>query len=93
MDEYSQGWKDFFGNWPGDMPRRGVLVTSFDEQILFTGFLTSASFLLIERRAPDSVGGRMVMLPYDKISALKVTEVVKLKAFRAIGFEGALTHE
>ena len=90
MDASSSGWKDFFRNWPARVPRRGVLVTSFDEQIPFDGFFTSETFLLIERRAPDSLGARMVVLGYDKVTALKITEVVKPKAFRSMGFEGSL---
>jgi hypothetical protein len=81
-------WKKFFLAWPADMPRRGVLVTSFGDQISFAGFMTSEAFLLIERATPDAVGARSVVFAYDQVLALKITEVVKSKSFRAIGFEG-----
>ena len=70
------------------MARRGVLVTTFGEQIPFAGFSTSDAFLLVERPAPDTVGTRMLVLPYEQIAALKITEVIKPKVLRAAGFEG-----
>jgi hypothetical protein len=66
------------------------VVTSFGEQILFQGFLTSDAMLLIERSAPDSLGARMVLMPYQEIQAVKITDVAKPKALAAMGFEGAL---
>src|SRR5580698_6471381 len=80
-------WRDYFRNWPADVDRRGILVTNFDEQIPFEGFLTSDTMLLVERRAPDTVGARKVLLPYQHIVAIKITDVVKAKSFQASGFE------
>lgn len=90
MDGSTSSWKDFFCNWPDELPRRGILVTSFDEQIAFVGFLTSESLLLLERRAPDAVGARTVLLPYDKVTALKIADVVKPKMFVSMGFGGSV---
>ena len=81
-------WKKLFLSWPADMPRRGILVASFGDQIPFAGFMTSESFLLVERATPDAVGARSVVLAYGQILAVKITEVVKSKSLRAIGFEG-----
>ena len=81
-------WKKFFLGWPADMPRRGILVTSFGDQIPFAGFMTSEAFLLVERTTPDALGARSVVLAYDHVVALKITEVLKSKSLRAIGFEG-----
>ena len=69
------------------MPRRGVLVTSFGEQIPFASFATSPDLLLIERRAPDTVGARTVLMAYQEITAVKIIDVVKVKSFAALGFE------
>ena len=85
------GWKDFFCNWPAEIPRRGALVTSFDEQISFAGFLTSEAFLLVERQVPDTLGARMVVLPYENVLALKITDVIKPKLLQPFGFEGSLS--
>ena len=87
----SQGWREFFGRWPADLRRRGVLVTSFGEQIPFIGFLVSQSVLLIERGSPDAVGARMVMVPYSEITALKLIEVLGTSDLRPLGFEGELS--
>jgi hypothetical protein len=81
-------WRRFFSNWPADLPRKGVLVTSFD-QIPFQEFFTSDHFLLVQRRAPDTVGARDVIVPYSQIQALKITEVIKPKLYRQAGFAGA----
>jgi hypothetical protein len=86
-------WKDLFANWADELPRRGVLVTTFDEQILFSGFMTGESFLLIERNAPDTMGARQLIVPYANIAALKIVDVVKSKNFAKLGFEGGKSGE
>jgi hypothetical protein len=85
MDAVS-GWKEMFARWPADMPRRGVLVVAFGEQISFTNFATGDGFLLLERQSPDAVGGRTIVLAYDKILGLKLVDVAKAKALQALGF-------
>lgn len=72
------------------MPRRGVLITSRDEQIPFSGFLTQQGLLLIQRKTPDALGSRIVILPYENIAAVKLTDVVSPKLFQGLGFEGSL---
>ena len=79
-------WRQCFQQWPAELDRRGVLVTSFDEQIPFEGFATSEEMVLLERRAPDTVGARMVLIAYQNIQALKIVDVVQLKSFQALGF-------
>jgi hypothetical protein len=64
-----------------------VLVVAFGEQIVFSGFAASEAFLLLERQSPDSMGARMILLPYDKILGLKIVDVVKVKAFQSFGFD------
>jgi len=79
-------WRKCLQNWPPELQRSGVLVTSFGEQIAFDNFAASDDMLLVERRAPDTVGARLVLLAYQNVDAVKVTEVVKLKAFQSLGF-------
>lgn len=81
-------WRDFFVRWPAEMNRRGILVTTFGEQIPFSGFWLNADLLLLERQTPDSLGARTILMPFDQISALKIVDVVKAKAFQSLGFEG-----
>lgn len=85
----AQAWRGFFVEWPRDLPRRGVVVTSFNEQIVFGNFLTTDSLLLVERQTPDSVGGRRVIIPYGNILALKLVDPVKTHVFTSAGFQDA----
>ena len=90
MNNPADAWKAYFSNWPEDLAKQGILITNFDEQIPFAGFLTSNTFLLLDRKTPDSLGARTVILSYGNVTALKVTDVVDQKIFRSIGFEGSL---
>ena len=79
-------WRNCFQGWPADLERRGVLVTAFNEQIPFESFATSEDLLLIERRTPDTVGGRTVIIAYTAIQAVKIVDVTKVKTFQPMGF-------
>ena len=68
-----------------------MVVTTFDEQIPFEGFAVSESLLLLDRKIPDTLGARKILIPYGQILALKITDVVKLKAFQSLGFEDGAT--
>lgn len=82
----AETWRNCFDKWPPEMARRGVLVTSFGEQIVFDSFATSPDLLLIERRTPDTVGARTVLIAYQNIAAVKIVDVVKIKTFGPMGF-------
>jgi hypothetical protein len=83
----AETWLECFSKWPAEIPRRGVLVTAFGEQIPFDSFAASPNLLLVERRTPDTMGGRTVLISYQSIAAVKITDVVKAKAFGSMGFE------
>ena len=83
-----QVWRKLFHNWPDKLPRKGVLVTSNAEQTPFQEFLVHEEFLLVQRRAPDTVGARELIVPYGEIIALKMTEVIKPSSYKAAGFAG-----
>lgn len=80
-------WHDLFMNWPPKIPRQGVLVTTGQETIPFINFMISRGVLLVERDRPDSTGARKVMLVYSAILAVKLTSVLDLPEYRAMGFE------
>ncbi len=80
-------WKTLFRTWPDDLPRRGVLVTTFAEQAPFCGFMVGDDLIFFERTTPDPLGGRAFILPYGQIAAIKLTDVVKPKSLRAAGFD------
>jgi hypothetical protein len=89
--DVAESWRTCFLQWPSDLERRGVLVTSFGEQIVFDSFATSDDMLLLERKAPDTVGARTVILPYQNIQALKIVDVTKVKTFQSMGFTAPLS--
>jgi hypothetical protein len=82
----AETWRDCFSKWPPEIARRGVLVTTFGEQIPFDSFAASPTLLLIERRSPDTMGGRTVLISYQSVSAVKIVDVVKAKTFAPMGF-------
>jgi hypothetical protein len=84
--DVAETWRNCFRQWPAELERRGVLVTSFGEQIVFDAFATSDEMLLLERKAPDTVGARTVILAYQNIQALKIVDVTKVKTFQSMGF-------
>ncbi len=85
-----QGWPQILGSWPAELPRRGLMVTSFGEQIPFDGFMLSGEFVLLQRPTPDTLGARTVILPLSSLTGLKITDVAKPKAFQAMGFSAAV---
>jgi len=87
--DFAAAWCDLFQSWPAGVPRRGVVVTSANEQIPFAEFLVSPTLLLLDRPAPDTMGARKVIVPYSQIAAVKITDVVKNSAFSSLGFHAA----
>jgi hypothetical protein len=83
-------WQRYFQNWPKEIAPRGIVVTSFDEQVPFDGFLTTDTMLLLQRKTPDNAGARKVLLAYDEVVAVKFVDVVRSKAFEMAGFVGKL---
>jgi len=88
--DLQQTWKTCFEKWPEDLPRQGVLVTTFGEQVPFAGFSVGESMVLLARKAPDTVGARTLIIPYQHVAAVKLVDVVKSKVFTKLGFEGKL---
>lgn len=80
-------WRACFEAWPAGIPQRGVLVTTFDEQIPFGSFMVADDLLFIERRNPDTLGTRSVILPFTSVAALKIVDPIESRHFRALGFQ------
>lgn len=87
MDD-ANAWKALLDAWPAGVPRSGVLVTTLNEQIPFDAFMHSASFIMIERKTPDTLGARKLIVPLQGIAALKFVEVLNSQAFGPWGFAG-----
>jgi hypothetical protein len=80
-------WRNPFQHWPGSLPKQGLLVTNFGEQIAFTNFLVSGTAVLVERDKPDTIGARKVVLDYGAISAVKLTDPGDIARFQVLGFQ------
>lgn len=85
--ETSESWRMLFENWPDSIKRQGLIITSFQEAIPFVDFMISGGIVLLERDKPDASGARKVMLPYESISAIKITEIIDLARFQVMGFQ------
>ena len=86
----TETWRDVFINWPASIPRRGFVVSTLNEAIPFKGFMTKGDTLLLERTNPDPLGTRFIVLAYDAIHLLKLTDPLKESALTAAGYSGQL---
>ncbi len=85
-----QTWREVFTQWPSAIPRRGVVISTLNEPIPFKGFMTKEDTLLLERTNPDPLGTRFIVLAYDAIHMLKLTDPLKESAFTSAGYAGQL---
>ena len=83
----ANAWKELFTTWPEALPRRGVIIVSFDEQIAFQEFMVRDDLLLVQRRTPDTIGAREVIVPFGEIVGMKMVDVVKPSVYQKAGFE------
>jgi hypothetical protein len=83
-------WKTFFDTWPAGIGRTGVVVTTLNDQIPFDGFMHNEMFLMIERKTPDTLGARKVVIPMSGIAAVKFIEVLAVQSFTTWGFAGTV---
>ena len=81
-------WNQLFHEWPTKLPRKGIIVTTWDEQIPFQSFMSTSTLLLLERKIPDASGSRRVILPFEKIAAFKMTDMIDDRVFSGVGFQG-----
>ena len=86
-------WRQLFQQWPPSVPYKGVVVTNYAEQIPFEGFQCTDDLVLLDRPTPDTVGARRIILPYNHITAVKITAVTQEKAFEPLGFAAPVKPE
>lgn len=89
----NETWREVFTNWPAAIPRRGVLVSTLNEATPFKGFMIKGDTLLLERINPDPMGSRFIVLAFDAIHAVKLTDPLKESVFTAAGYQGKLAKE
>ena len=83
----AEGWRSILENWPEAIPKKGIIVTTYQESIPFQNFLLSNGIVLFERDKPDSLGARKVMLSYEAICAIKMTDTMELARYQVMGFQ------
>jgi len=83
----AEGWRSILENWPDVIPKKGIVVTTYQESIPFQNFLLSSGIVLLERDKPDSLGARKVMLSYEAICAIKLTDTTELASYQVMGFQ------
>ena len=86
MDEMGTIWRNFFASWPDGLRQSGVIVASNADQVPFVSFLMAEHVVMLERPAPDTVGARKVVMPYNQIQAIKITDPVGNDVFADAGF-------
>jgi hypothetical protein len=84
----ARDFRRIFAMWPADLPRTGMVVTTFGENVPFCGFMIAGELLLLERKTPDSTMARRVMIGFDAINALKIIDPIEMPKFKSMGFEG-----
>ena len=83
-------WREVFEKWPAGIPKRGVLVSTLNEVTPFKSFMLKDNILLLERTNPDPLGARFLMIGFDSIHVLKITEPLTEAVFAGAGFVGHL---
>jgi hypothetical protein len=84
-------WRELFLKWPADVSKRGIVITSLNDQIPFEGFLVSERLLLLDRKTPDTMGARKVIIPFEQLAGVKLIDVVKGASFKSLEFQGTLS--
>ena len=83
--ESGNHWRNLFENWPGSVPKEGIMV-AFGEQMPFKSFLIGDGVLLLERERPDPSGARKIIVAFDQIQAVKTTDTLDIARYQAFGF-------
>lgn len=81
-------WREMFLKWPASIPKRGVLVSTLNEVTPFKGFMVKGEMLMLERTNPDPLGARFVLIGYEAIHMVKLTEPLREEVFTSAGFVG-----
>lgn len=84
-------WREAFEKWPTSIPKRGVVVSTLNELTPFKSFMIKDDLLLLERTNPDPIGARFVLIGFDSIHMLKITEPLTEAVFTSAGYVGHLS--
>jgi hypothetical protein len=89
----NNSWRETFYEWPENIPRRGIVVSTLNEPMPFKGFAVKGDTVLLDRTNPDSLGARYILIPFDAINCLKFIDPLKESTILAAGFKGKLAKE
>jgi hypothetical protein len=92
-NDSNDAWRDLFTDWPAGFPRRGVVLSILNEVTPFKGFMVKGGMLLLERSNPDPLGVRFLLMPFDTIHCVKLTDPLKESVFTSAGFVGKFAKE
>lgn len=81
-------WRELFLNWPASIPKRGVLLSTLNEATPFKGFMVKGEMLLVERTNPDPLGARFILIGFDAVHMVKLTDPLREEVFTGAGFVG-----
>ena len=82
----SQTWKSFFVEWPADLPRRGVVLSTLNESMPFTNFWLRGEMVLLERKNPDTSGARFILMGFAGIDSVRFIDPLSEQNISAAGF-------
>ncbi len=81
------GIESVLNGWPPKLPRCGVVGTALGEQVVFVNFTIGHGCVLLQRATPDAMGGREVILPFEQVVVVKLTEALADAMRQEMGFE------
>jgi hypothetical protein len=82
-----EAWIQVLKRWPQEIPREGIIVTSFGESIEFISYMLLGTVLLLERSKPDMQNARRVMVQLGDVAMIKVTNPIDIERFTTFGFQ------
>ncbi len=85
------GIESVLTTWPASLSRAGVAGTKQGDQIVFAGFSLGHGCVLLQRATPDSMGCREVILPFEQVAMVKLTDSLPPNMRTEMGFEIAAT--
>ncbi len=81
------GIESVLATWPAKLPRGGVAGTILGDQIVFVDFSLGHDCVLLQRATPDSMGCREVILPFQQVAVVKLTDSLEPSMRKEMGFE------
>jgi len=82
----SQSWKSLFTDWPVDLPRRGVILSTLNEIMPFTNFWLRDEMVMLERKNPDTSGSRYILMNYEGIDSVRFIDPLSDQVIASAGF-------